>query len=51
MKLDEYELDLIEAVESTTEFTKVNDFEDELLEAKMAVNNFLKIVPPSVMHT
>lgn len=42
MKLDEYELDLLEAVENTTEFTRVNDFEDELLEAKMAANNFLK---------
>ena len=42
MKLDEYELDLLEAVEKTEEFTRVNDFEDELLEAKMAANNFLK---------
>ena len=42
MKLDEYELDLLEAVENTTEFTRVNDFEDELLEAKRAANNFLK---------
>ena len=42
MKLDDYELDLLEAVENTTEFTRVNDFEDELLEAKMAANNFLK---------
>ena len=42
MKLDKYELDLLEAVENTTEFTRVNDFEDELLEAKMAANNFLK---------
>ena len=42
MKLDKYELDLLEAVENTTKFTRVNDFEDELLEAKMAANNFLK---------
>ncbi len=42
MKLDEYELDLLEAVDSTTEFQRVEDFEDELLEAKMAANNYLK---------
>ena len=42
MRLDEYELDLLEAVDSTTEFQRVENFEDELLEAKMAANNYLK---------
>ncbi len=42
MKLDEYELDLIEAVENTKTFSKIENFEDELLEAKMAAKNFLK---------
>ena len=42
MRLDKYELDLLESVENTEEFTRVDDFEDELLEARMAANNFLK---------
>ena len=42
MKMDEYELDLLEAVENATEFERVEDFEDELIEAKMAAKNFLK---------
>ena len=42
MRLDKYELDLLESVENTEEFTRVDDFEDELLEAKMAAKNFLK---------
>ncbi len=42
MKMDEYELDLLDAIEKSTEFQKVENFEDELLEAKMAANNFLK---------
>ncbi len=41
MKMDEYELDLLEAVENTTEFERVENFEDELMEAKMAAKNFL----------
>ena len=41
MKMDEYELDLFEAVENTREFEKVENFEDELMEAKMAAKNFL----------
>ena len=42
MKLDEYELDLLEAVENATEFERVENFEDELMEAKMAAKSFLK---------
>ncbi len=41
MKMDEYELELLEAVENTTEFERVENFEDELMEAKMAAKNFL----------
>lgn len=42
MKMDEYELELLEAVEETHDFQRVENFEEELLEAKMAANNFLK---------
>ena len=41
MKMDEYELELLEAVDNTTEFERVENFEDELMEAKMAAKNFL----------
>jgi predicted DNA binding CopG/RHH family protein len=41
MKMDEYELDLLDAVEQTSTFERVENFEDELLEAKMASKNFL----------
>ncbi len=41
MKMDEYELELLESVEKTTAFERVENFEDELLEAKMAAKNFL----------
>ena len=41
MKIDEYELELLEAVEQTTEFERVENFEEELLEAKMAAKGFL----------
>ncbi len=41
MKMDEYELDLLDAVESTSEFQRVENFEDELLEARLASKNFL----------
>jgi len=40
--MDEYELELLDAVETATEFQRVENFEDELLEAKIAANNFLK---------
>ena len=42
MQMDEYELELLDAVESATKFQRVENFEEELLEAKMAANNFLK---------
>ena len=41
MKMDEYELDLLDAVENATEFERVEKFEDELMEAKLAAKNFL----------
>ncbi len=41
MKMDEYELDLLEAVENASEFERVEKFEDELMEAKLAAKNFL----------
>ena len=42
MQLDEYELDLLDAVENAETFDRVANFEEELLEAKLAANNFLK---------
>jgi predicted DNA binding CopG/RHH family protein len=42
MKMDEYELDLLDAIENTDEFQRVENYEFELSEAKMASNNFLK---------
>jgi len=39
--MDEYELDLLDAIESATEFERVENFEDELLEARNAAKNFL----------
>ena len=42
MKMDKYELDLLDAVENADSFQRVENFEDELLEAKIAANNFLK---------
>ncbi len=41
MKMDEYELDLLEAVENTSEFERVENFEDELMDAKIAAKHFL----------
>ena len=41
MKMYEYELDLLEAVEEASEFERIENFEEELLEAKMAAKNFL----------
>ena len=41
MKMDEYELDLLEAVENASDFERVENFEEELLEAKLAARNFL----------
>jgi predicted DNA binding CopG/RHH family protein len=42
MRMDEYELELLEAVEHADSFERVENFEDELLDAKMAAKNFLK---------
>ncbi len=42
MKMDKYELELLEAVDNVDEFQRVEDFEEEVLEAKMAAKNFLK---------
>ena len=41
MKMDEYELEFLEAVDHASEFERVENFEDELMEAKMAAKNFL----------
>jgi predicted DNA binding CopG/RHH family protein len=41
MKMDEYELELLEAIDDASEFERVENFEDELMEAKMAAKNFL----------
>jgi len=42
MKMDKYELELLEAVDNPDEFQRVENFEEEVLEAKMAAKNFLK---------
>ena len=39
--MDEYEVELLKAVENTTNFERVENFEDELLEAKRAAKNYL----------
>ena len=39
--MDEYELELLEAVEKAAYLQRVENFEDELLEAKMAAKNYL----------
>ena len=41
MKMDEYELELLEAIDHASEFERIENFEDELMEAKMAAKNFL----------
>jgi predicted DNA binding CopG/RHH family protein len=41
MKMDDYEMELLEAVNSATEFEQVENLEDELKEAKKAARNFL----------
>ncbi len=42
MQMDDYELELLEAVENATHFERAENFEDELLEAKRAAKNYLK---------
>jgi len=41
MHMDEYEPELLDAVENASHFERVDNFEDELLEAKNAAKNFL----------
>lgn len=41
MKFDEYELELIEAVENATEFEQVENYEEELALAMKAAKNYL----------
>ena len=41
MKMDDYELELLEAVEKATDFERVENFEEELHEAKLAAKNYL----------
>ncbi|RUM69951.1 MAG: hypothetical protein DSZ08_05545 [Sulfurovum sp.] len=41
MQMDEYELELLDAVENATQLKRVENFEEELLEAKNAAKNFL----------
>ena len=35
MKMDEYELDLLDAIETAEQFQRVENFEDELLQAQI----------------
>ena len=41
MNLDEYEKELLKAVDNTDNFEQVDNFEDDLFEAKLAAKNFL----------
>ena len=41
MKMDEYELELLESVDSAIELTRVENFEEELADARIAAKNFL----------
>jgi len=41
MKLDDYELDLLDAIEKSDVFTFVKNLEEELTEAKLAAKMFL----------
>ncbi|MGM0623613.1 MAG: antitoxin [Campylobacterota bacterium] len=42
MKLDNEELELLQAVENSEHFEKVDDFEEQLLDAKVAAKNYLQ---------
>ena len=42
MKMDEYEIELLEAIENTESFERVAHFEEELEDAKIAAKNFLQ---------
>ena len=41
MKFDEYELDLIDAIDNSKELERVDNIEDEIREAKLAAKMFL----------
>jgi predicted DNA binding CopG/RHH family protein len=41
MKFDAYEQELLNAVESSTQFERVKDYEDEIMMAQAAARNFL----------
>jgi predicted DNA binding CopG/RHH family protein len=41
MRLDSYETELLEAVESAEAFEQVEEYEEALLEAKAAARNFM----------
>lgn len=41
MKLDNYELELLEAIEKTDNFEKIDHYEEALMEAQMAAKNYL----------
>ncbi len=41
MKFDAYEQELLDAIEKTTQFERADDYEDEIVMAKMAAKNFL----------
>ncbi len=41
MRLDDYERELLEAIEKTDNFEKVDHYEEVLMEAQMAAKNYL----------
>lgn len=41
MKFDAYEQELLDAIESSTQFERVKDYEDEIMMAQTAAKNFL----------
>ena len=42
MRMDDYELELLEAIDSTSELERVENFESEVLDAKLAAKNYLQ---------
>lgn len=41
MKFDTYEQELLDAVESSTQFERIRDYDDEIMMAQTAAKNFL----------
>ncbi len=41
MKMDEYELELLEYIDNATELERIDNFDDELADARIAARNFL----------